>query len=81
MYGLYAWKGSSEDFAFWTTFIGFENAIRLERRERDQELVVKLIHQQIDAFLKGTSPVFPIKELDPRKLASERTKNRITYVK
>lgn len=81
MFGIYAWKGSSEDFTFWTTYIGFETAIRWERREHDSEFTVKTIHQQIDAFLKGTNPVLPIKELDPRKLASERVRNRITYIK
>ena len=80
MLGFYAWKGTSEDFAFWTTFIGLENTIRMERRERDQEITVQLIHQQIDAFAKGVSPVFPIKELDVKKLAQERARHRIRYV-
>ena len=80
MLGVYCWKGSSEDFAFWSTFIGFESSIRLERREHDSELVVKIIHQQLDAWLQGVSPVFPIKELDVKKLAQERARHRIRYV-
>ena len=81
MYGIYAWRGSSEDLQFWITFLGFESGIRLERMEGDREIVVKLIHQQIDAFVKGLSQTFPIKQLDVKKLASERTRNQIVYVK
>jgi len=83
MLGLYGWRGSPEDFSFWNTYIGLENAIRLERRERDQELTIKIISQQIDAFVKGRSPVFPVKELDPGKLQnlSNRAQKRIAYIK
>jgi len=55
LYGIHLWREKPEDYFFWSIYCGFEDSIRAHIENR---FMVKVIRQQMEAFLKG-SPIFP----------------------